>query len=289
MKISIRKKSVIGLGLLVFLNEYYRKTKNVLKKLNQELTRDIKEKDLQLTKYHLALQKEADEREKTLKNLINVNSKLRDFSSRLQQIQEEERIKIAREIHDELGQRLTVMKINLSWLNKNIDNTHRESLQKTNLLLQLVDETIQWVKKFSTELRPSIIDDLGLIAALEWQTKEFENQTHIKCILNLGIDEVDLDNTKVTVVFRIFQEALTNVARHSQASLINIKISIQNKYLLMSIKDNGKGISDKQMMNLNSFGILGMKERARDIKGELSIYSEKDIGTTVKLKVPLSD
>ena len=152
---------------------------------------------------------------------------------------------------------------------------------------ELTDQTIKTVQRISSELRPGILDDLGLAAAIEYETSKFEERTNIKSKLTISPSELDLpDNLKVTV-FRLFQETCTNVARHSQATELEIKINIVNSKLIMEIKDNGIGIKKEQINDHKSFGIIGMKERLNNINGKIIFKSGTNKGTTVKIEVPL--
>jgi PAS domain S-box-containing protein len=213
---------------------------------------------------------------------------IRRLASHLEKIREEERIAIAREIHDELGQQLTVLKMDISWLNKNLSLTDEQSKLRMKDLLQTIDQTIKTVRRISTELRPSVLDDLGLIAAFEWLLKDFEKRSGVKSRLFSSLDEVSLDLNAKTALFRVFQESLTNVARHAQASEVNAFLKKENDDLLITIKDNGKGFDVTSMENKKTLGILGIKERIAIIKGTYAIDSIPGKGTTIELKVPVS-
>lgn len=213
---------------------------------------------------------------------------IRRLASHLEKIREEERIAIAREIHDELGQQLTVLKMDISWLNKNISPTEERQVLRMKDLLQTIDNTIKSVRRISSELRPSVLDDLGLIAAFEWLLKDFEKRAGIKTKLISQIDELDLDINIKTALFRIFQESLTNVARHAQASEVNAFLKKENKNLLITIKDNGKGFVISSIESKKTLGILGIKERIAIINGTYSIESVPGEGTTIKIQVPVS-
>jgi signal transduction histidine kinase len=174
--------------------------------------------------------------------------------------------------------------MDLSWLRKKIPE--EELIEKTQSMAKLIDSTIQTVRKISTELRPGILDDLGLIAAIEWQAGDFQSRTGIKCEFNSSLETVELDRERSTAVFRICQETLTNVARHSYATRVIINVEESAGNLTLEVDDNGKGISESEISNPKSLGLLGMKERAHIFGGELNIVGTHGKGTTVTVKIP---
>lgn len=212
--------------------------------------------------------------------------KLRKLALRLQIIREEERKNIAREIHDELGQNLTFLKIQISLLKKNAVDS--ELQQKLNDLITICDSTINSVQKITSQLRPDVLDELGLIPAIEWQLKKFKETTNIEYDFNVACEEINLPPECETALFRIFQEALTNVARHSNANLVRIKLLKGDKDIIFEIYDNGKGITKNQIESPNSLGILGMKERTLVLGGEFTIKSTMNSGTLVRIKIPIN-
>ncbi|MCL4551026.1 MAG: PAS domain S-box protein [Bacteroidetes bacterium] len=224
--------------------------------------------------------------------LINSSDKLRALSASLEAAREEERSYIARELHDELGQVLTAIKMDLTLMQDDLyikPNLLKEEITEQLVQIEkMVDRLIVTVKNIATELRPDILDHLGLIAALEWHAKEFEKRHKVRCIFNSNIGKIELGKEKSTAVFRIFQETLTNVARHSNASQINAKIQLLEDKLLLEVEDNGKGISDEQLFNISSIGITGMKERAKFLGGKVFIEGREGKGTKVFLEMPLS-
>jgi len=213
---------------------------------------------------------------------------LRALSTHLQTDVEAERTRISREIHDELGQALTGLKFDVSRLREaatgNNGDAERERLDTT---LKNIDTAIQSVRRIATELRPPVLDALGLTAAIEWQAADFQNRTGIKCRLQ-GIDEdIPLSREGATAVFRIFQEALTNVARHAAATEVDVDLERANGNLTLRIGDNGKGISATRMNGSRSLGIVGMQERVRLLHGEISISEEDAGGTVINVSIPL--
>lgn len=253
-----------------------------LKKLNEDLERRVKEKTVQLEQTNMQLQVEVAEHKQ-------IEKQLRHLSARLQSVREEERTRIAREIHDELGQQLTGIKMDLSWIYKKIEvEQPKEIGDKVTALLKLIDDTIKTVRKISTELRPGILDDLGLIAAIEWQCSEFEKRNGIKCTFTTGLDDLDFGTNISTEVFRIVQETLTNIVRHSNATSVDIKMKLNEGTIMMEISDNGKGITVDEINNTKSLGLLGMGERAKILGGKFSIKGKPGKGTAVTLQVPFS-
>jgi signal transduction histidine kinase len=194
---------------------------------------------------------------------------------------------IAQEIHDELGQVLTALKIQVSLLANKLNNDQEPLKKKINSLLDMIDASVESVQKISSKLRPGILDELGLIAAIEWQTEEFEKLTNIKCSLVLPKEEVILEKDKSTAIFRIFQEALTNIARHSQSNKAQISLLNHQSNIYLEIQDNGKGISQDQIKDFKSLGIHGMKERAMVFGGQVNIEGIAGKGTIVKVEIPI--
>lgn len=229
------------------------------------------------------------DRKKAESDLKESRDQLRSLASHLQTVREEERLIMAREIHDELGQALTALKMDLIWMQKRFTPEQEEHLKKVRSMSDLVDSTIQTVRRISTELRPGLIDDLGLQAAMEWYCGEFQNRTGIKCNLELDEDDHPLEQDRVIAVFRIFQEALTNIARHANANKVHVSLHFNSETLSMEIKDNGKGITEEQIFNPKSLGLVGLRERVNPWGGTVNISGMKNIGTTVKVILPIQD
>lgn len=229
------------------------------------------------------------EQKQTLEELKNSHEKLRALTAHLQSVREEERTKVAREIHDELSQALTVLKIDLSDLSADFDELEPEKksllLSKMQDLSKSVDGIIDNMHRISMELRPSMLDDIGLVAAIEWQTQEFQRRTGIQCAL-VQIDNIIPDKKTATGLFRIFQEALTNVTRHANASEVKINLHRDRGNIILDIEDNGRGIQEGKLSDPRSFGILGMKERAAILGGEIRIKGAQGKGTLVIASVP---
>jgi two-component system sensor histidine kinase UhpB len=237
------------------------------------------------------------DRKQAEEELRTSRSQLRALAKRLQQIREEERTVIAREIHDEMGGGLTGLKMDLSWLLRKIGDAdpceERVALMdKIHTSSALIDQMIRVVRRISTDLRPSVLDDLGLIAALEWQLSEFTSRTEIPHEFTSTFEYVNMEKDTAVAVFRIFQEALTNVVRHSQATKVVVDLREGERSLfgdesfVLEIRDNGRGITEEEILNPKSLGLLGMKERVLAFRGELSIRGDPDGGTILILKIP---
>ena len=215
--------------------------------------------------------------------------KLKNLSSHLQNLQEEERSRIAREIHDELGQNLTSINMEIDYLkSRGVEDADSDLLNRLNTLGELVNHTIKTTRRISQELRPSILDDLGLKSAIEWQVSQFKKRSDSEFKLNLIGDDENLSKEQATTIFRITQESLTNIARHAGASKVEVSLNINKPCIKLEIKDDGKGISENNTDDHNaSFGIFGMKERASILGGKLEIVSAPKEGTAIIVELPL--
>jgi signal transduction histidine kinase len=211
--------------------------------------------------------------------------KLRRLAAHLISVREEERAHIAREIHDELGQVLTGLKMEVGWLAKRLKE--KELVEKTDSMAKLIDSTVQTVRKIATGLRPEMLDDMGLIAAVAWQAKEFQKRTGIRCRAKLPPESVKLDVDVSTTMFRIFQEILTNVARHSRATRVDMELRVDEERVALEVSDNGVGIADSDLHGKKSLGLLGMHERALLFGGEVKITGTTGHGTRVSVSIPI--
>lgn len=214
---------------------------------------------------------------------------MRNLTTYLQKVGEIERMNIAREIHDELGQTLTVLKMDLSWLRKRLPDDQTSLRERTETMSQLINRTIQTVKKISTALRPGLLDDLGLAAAIEWQTEEFQQRTGIKCSLTMEPKDLSLDKDRNTAIFRILQETLTNIARHAEASQVHVSLMQRNGQISLRVRDNGKGITEEQVGNPRSFGLMGIRERVKIFGGNNVIKGSLGKGTTMIVRIPIHE
>jgi signal transduction histidine kinase len=239
---------------------------------------------------HRALREaqERAERRHAQEQLRESHEQLRALSVYLQHVREEERTRIAREVHDELGQALTSCKLDLSLLANKLPKNLTPLKDKAKALSAHIDTTIQTVRRIATELRPGILDHLGLIAALEWQANEFQTRTGIKCDVHTSLHEPVLTPDLATAFFRIFQETLTNVIRHAGATHVVVHLKEAAGRIILEVKDNGRGISQADISNPRSMGLLGMKERAALLGGQFKIGpAANGRGTLAIVSIPL--
>jgi two-component system sensor histidine kinase UhpB len=211
---------------------------------------------------------------------------LRALAAHVESVREQERVRIAREIHDELGQSLTCMGMDLAFLDKQIDPRNQEAAARVAALVELVKDTIRCVRRISSELRPSILDDLGLGAAIEWLAHDVESRTRMQCAVDVPEDLV-LPFELATPLFRICQEALTNVTRHAQATEVDIHVESQDGHVLLVVQDNGRGITEEEIRRHGSLGLLGMKERVALLGGTLELTGRPGEGTTLTIRMPV--
>lgn len=249
------------------------------------ITTPLKKADGNISK--LGILRDITEHKKVDDEIRGSREQLRNLSAHLHSVREEERTLMAREIHDELGQVLTALKMDLSWLSKRLPKDKKSLFEKTGAMSKLIDTTIQMVKRISTELRPGVLDDLGLMAAIEWQADEFASRTGIKCKLSPGSKYIVVDGEHATAIFRIFQETLTNVARHAKATRVRVSLREKAGRLVLQIRDNGIGIKEEQIAAPKSLGLIGIRERARSQGGEAKISGIQGKGTTITVTIPL--
>ena len=239
---------------------------------------------------HRALREatERDERRRAQEQLRESHEQLRALSVYLQHVREEERTRIAREVHDELGQALTSCKLDLSLLANKLPPNLTPLKEKAKALSAHIDATIQTVRRIATELRPGILDHLGLIAALEWQANEFQTRTGIKCEVRTDLQEPVLTPDLATTFFRIFQETLTNIIRHAGATHVMVHLKEASGRIILEVRDNGRGILPQEISNTRSMGLLGMKERAALLGGTFGIGpAPGGKGTLASVSIPL--
>lgn len=211
---------------------------------------------------------------------------LQDLTLHLQNIREEESTRIGREVHDVIGGNLAVIKLELDWLSKKI--TENALNERIRLMHQLAGEAIDTARSISQNLRPNVLDNLGLVDTIEWLTRDLEKRAGIHCKVNPDyLDFPELEKDKETSIFRIIQEALINVAQHAEATAVEINLTAMDDAFYFKIKDNGKGISKDQQIDQRSFGIMGMRERAQQLGGKLIIEGAPEKGTSVTVKIPI--
>jgi PAS domain S-box-containing protein len=212
---------------------------------------------------------------------------LRNLAAHLQSIQEEERRRIARDIHDDLGQMLTALKLGLSHHAKSLPKAQKSLIKESKKMSRLADDAINTLQRISSELRPALLDDLGLVAAIEWQVKEYQNRTGIKCELTFDPEEITLDEELSTAIFRALQASLTNIVRHADATRVNVSVKVGDNRLFLKVVDNGRGITEKEISDPKSIGLVGIRERFYPWRGKVQINGIQGKGTIVMVSVPL--
>ena len=220
--------------------------------------------------------------EKSSEELKNSLDQLHRLTEHVEQVRENERVAISRELHDDLGQALTAVKIDLGMIKQKLQDD--DLVRRMNKVTALVSDTIKTVQRITAQLRPDIIDDLGFMAAIEWYTKEFSGRTGIEILLELD-EEIEISSGLALTLFRIMQESLTNIARHSEATKVEIGVRQLENSVLFHISDNGKGISDDEVNSKKSFGIMSMKERAASAGGSFDISSPLEGGTVIQVSI----
>ncbi len=234
----------------------------------------------------LSVATDVTERKEAEEKARRSRAELRALAARLLLVREEERTRIAREIHDELGQALTGLKLDLAWLKQRVDDRGELSAWVQSIV-ERIDGTIDSVRRIATDLRPSILDHLGLVAAIEWQAQEFERRTGVKASVRVSRPEVAIDDVRATAVFRMLQETLTNVARHAGATRVDIDLTVGNVDLSLDVRDDGRGITPAEIAGGRSLGLVGLRERAIACGGMLEIQGTPGRGTQVSVRIPL--
>jgi signal transduction histidine kinase len=239
--------------------------------------------DLQQLNAHL----EAQVSHRTLE-LEQSREQLRQLNARLQDVREAERTHLSREIHDQLGGSLTGLKMDIVMLRKTSGDKSDSLREQLDALSNTIDNNIKLVRQIASDLRPSLLDDFGLVAALEWELQEFQKRSGLECQLKANTEVINLDRNITTAAFRIFQEALTNIVRHAQATKVTVELEEQTNNLLLRIHDNGRGISTGQLTDSKSLGLVGMRERVRLLNGQIEISGGHQQGTTVTVRLPIT-
>jgi two-component system, NarL family, sensor histidine kinase UhpB len=230
------------------------------------------------------------ERQRLDKELRAQREQLRALAAHVESVREDERVRIAREIHDELGQSLTCMSMDLAFLERQLPKGQgsEQATARVAALAEMIKETVQTVRRISSELRPSILDDLGLAAGLEWLGRDFETRTGLRCAVSVP-NNIEISPERGIAVFRMCQEALTNVARHANATHVSIDLVEADGQLTLEVRDNGRGISPQELQGHASFGLLGMRERATLLGGTATITGQPGKGTSVEVQVPVHE
>jgi two-component system sensor histidine kinase UhpB len=236
--------------------------------------------------YFLPIMEDITERKKAEEELRQSQVKLQDLHRQLQNAREEERRRISREIHDELGQNVTAMQIDLAWLKKKIDPAQPALLAKLDAMSRVAESTLATVRRVSAELRPGILDVLGLSAAVDWLVRDFEKRNEIQGTLHIEPEEIDVEPNLATDVFRVLQETLTNISRHAQASMVWVTLRQTPDEIHLNVIDNGIGISAEQHLQSVSLGFLGIRERLLSWGGTLSVQGLPGEGTSIRVSIP---
>ena len=240
------------------------------------------------------LLEEIEERTNTEKKLEEVNEQLRALTARVVSVREEERTALSREIHDELGSSLTGLKMDLMLIKRNIhanpdEQTIAYIMENITSMSRLIDSTIVMIRKIVTELRPEILDELGLIEAVRWYAGEFQKRTEVAVQLTIFPKNFTIGKIQTTELFRIFQEILTNITRHARATRVMVFLKKEKQQCTLRIKDNGIGIKDEDLVRKNSFGLMGMRERTSLMNGKLKINGKTGEGTTITIEIPVTE
>ncbi len=233
----------------------------------------------------LSQNQEKHHRRRAEEKLRRSHDQLRALTGHLQFVREEERTRIAREVHDELGQALTSLKLDVAWLAGKRAGAHGVKRKLKTMSGQL-DETIQAVRRIATEMRPGVLDTLGLAAAIEWQAGDFQDRTGIRCAMSIEVTEMLWERNFSTACFRVFQETLTNITRHAGATHVAVRLARLADDMVLTVQDDGRGITDKDITRPGSIGLMGMKERAAQLGGEVTFSGRAGAGTTVTMRVP---
>ncbi|MGB3097558.1 MAG: sensor histidine kinase [Candidatus Deferrimicrobiaceae bacterium] len=255
-------------------------------KEREHLEQRVEERTSELVKANRELRQMVAAHKRAEEELKSSREQLRNLSARLQSLMEEERARISREIHDELGQSLTALKFDLSSVGSRMGPDQTLLVEKTKSMMKLVDSTINTVRKISRELRPGLLDDLGLAAAIAWQAKEFRIRTGIPCKVFIAPEDMAVDPERSTAIFRILQEALTNIVRYAGATNVEVTLEDRDGLLRLEVKDDGRGITKEQISGSKSLGLIGIRERVLQLGGKVLIDGSPNAGTVVWVAIP---
>jgi len=238
-------------------------------------------------KLYTVILRDVTERVRAEEALDRSRQELRELASRMDSVREQEKSRIARELHDELAQALTALKMDTSWIAERLPAGQDVLAAKLTGMQAMLDATVAATRRISADLRPLLLDDLGLVAAAEWLVQNFTERTGVRCDLAVGAPDLEVGHALASAVFRILQESLTNVARHAQASLVEVVLDSSAGEVTLTVRDNGRGFSPESPRKPNSYGLLGLRERASLLGGEVRIVSEPGRGSTVEMRLPL--
>ena len=261
-----------------------------LANFRKELERRVDERTAELLTANRLMKKMLDEGRRAEEKMTKSRERLRNLSGRLQTLIEEERTRISREIHDELGQGLTALKMDLSSIRRSlVSGGHAEQSAKIHEVERAANRIIRTVRKIATELRPGILDELGVAAAIEWLVKDFQTRTGIECEVAIQAMDKLPDTQRATAIFRIVQETLTNVMRHAAASKVNVNLEKKDDLLMLEVRDNGIGIMEGRILDSKSLGLIGIRERVLRLGGEAAISGEPGEGTRIRVTLPIGN
>lgn len=266
------------------------RVEEILANASKELENRVAERTAELLTANRLMKRMVDEGKRAEERIRESRERLRNLSRRLQSLLEEERTRISREIHDELGQALTALKLELSLMRRNLASDGlAERSAKVHEIEKTVTRILQSVRKIATELRPGILDELGVAAAVEWMTKDFQERTGISCQVAIRGAEKITSTARATAAFRIVQEALTNVSRHAAASQVNVNLERTDDTLTIEVRDNGIGIEEERVFDSRSLGLTGIRERVLLLGGEAVISGKPGEGTLVRVTLPIGE
>jgi PAS domain S-box-containing protein len=238
-------------------------------------------------RFYTVILRDVTERVRAEEALRQSKEELRELALSAHTVREQEKSRVARELHDELAQALTALKMDITWIRQHVPGGDGPLSRKLADIETLLDGTVAATRRISADLRPLMLDDLGLIPAAEWLVQKFSERTGIRCELAIGVPDLELEDAHATAVFRILQESLTNAARHAQASLVEVAIDRSEGMVALTVRDNGLGFSPGQPRKPGSYGLMGLRERATLLGGEVNIESGHGRGTTIEVRIPL--
>lgn len=240
-------------------------------------------------KLYTVILRDVTERVRAEEALRRSQTELRELAYSMNSVREEEKRRIARELHDELGQALTALKLDLTWLSERLPAGQAAIAEKLGAMQAMIDGTVAATRRISADLRPLILDDLGLVPAAEWLVQEFTQRTGIPCELRVASPELELKDPQATAVFRILQESLTNVARHARAQRVEVALGRSDGSVTLNVRDNGRGFNLDDPRRPNAFGLMGLRERVSLLGGEVRIDSQPGLGTVLHVQIPLEE